>query len=54
VLKRIYIVDPPGDAGPIAVPVTSVFVLCAIAFGVVLLGCAPNILLAWLTRNSQH
>ncbi|MEO6806459.1 MAG: NADH-quinone oxidoreductase subunit N [Edaphobacter sp.] len=48
VLKRIYIADPPADAGPIQVSVVSQIVLCLIAFGVALLGCAPNILLGRL------
>jgi NADH-quinone oxidoreductase subunit N len=48
VLKRIYIADPPIEAGPIRTPIVSQIVICLIAFSVVLLGCAPNILLAWL------
>ena len=48
VLKRIYIVGPPAEAGPIRTPAVSQLVLCLIAFWVVLLGCAPNILLTWL------
>jgi NADH-quinone oxidoreductase subunit N len=47
-LKRIYIADPPPEAGPIRTPIVSEVVICLIAFGVVLLGCAPNMLLAWL------
>jgi NADH-quinone oxidoreductase subunit N len=48
VLKRIYIAHPPTEAGPIRTPIVSQIVICLIAFSVVLLGCAPNILLAWL------
>jgi NADH-quinone oxidoreductase subunit N len=48
VLKRIYIVEPAADAGPIRTPIVSHAVICLIAVAVVLLGCAPNILLAWL------
>jgi NADH-quinone oxidoreductase subunit N len=48
VLKRIYISDPPAEAGPIQTPIVSLVVICLIAFGVVVLGCAPNMLLAWL------
>ena len=48
VLKRIYIADPPAGAGPLQTPIVSQIVICLIAFSVVLLGCAPNILLAWL------
>ena len=50
VLKRIYIADPPAGAGPIRTPLVSQLAICLIAFGVVLLGCAPNILLVWLQQ----
>jgi NADH-quinone oxidoreductase subunit N len=53
VLKRIYIADPPAGAGPIRTPIVSQVAICLIAFGVVLLGCAPNILLAWLQQAIQ-
>jgi NADH-quinone oxidoreductase subunit N len=49
VLKRIYIAPMPDDAGPIQTPVVAQIILCLIAIGVVVLGCAPNLLLAWLT-----
>jgi NADH-quinone oxidoreductase subunit N len=45
VLKRIYIADPPANAGPIQISIVSQVVLCLIAFGVALLGCVPSILL---------
>jgi NADH-quinone oxidoreductase subunit N len=48
VLKRIYIADPPTDAAPIQTPIVIQVAICLIAFSVVLLGCAPNILLEWL------
>ena len=48
VLKRIYIAPMPDNAGPIRTPVVAQVILCLIAIGVVVLGCAPNILLAWL------
>jgi NADH-quinone oxidoreductase subunit N len=48
VLKRIYIAEPPTEAGLIRTPIVSQIVICLIAFSVILLGCAPNILLAWL------
>jgi NADH-quinone oxidoreductase subunit N len=48
VLKRIYIADPPADAQPIRIPIILQIAICLIAFGVVVLGCAPNILLKWL------
>jgi NADH-quinone oxidoreductase subunit N len=48
VLKYIYVIDPSTDAAPIRVSVLRQVVLCLIAFSVVLLGCAPNLLLHWL------
>jgi NADH-quinone oxidoreductase subunit N len=48
VLKRIYIADPPADVAPIHTPIVIQLAICLIAFTVVLLGCAPNILLALL------
>jgi NADH-quinone oxidoreductase subunit N len=48
VLKRIYISHAPDDAGPIRTPVVAQITLCLMALGVVVLGCAPNILLTWL------
>ncbi|HEY2457887.1 MAG TPA: NADH-quinone oxidoreductase subunit N [Candidatus Acidoferrum sp.] len=48
VLKRIYIADSPSDAAPIQTPIVIQVAICLIAFSVVLLGCAPNILLEWL------
>jgi NADH-quinone oxidoreductase subunit N len=53
VLKRIYVADVPAEAGPIQTPIVSQVVICVIAFGVVLFGCAPNILLAWLQQAAQ-
>ena len=51
VLKRVYIADLPVEAGPIQTSIVSQAVICLIAFSVVLLGCAPNILLAWLHQT---
>jgi NADH-quinone oxidoreductase subunit N len=48
VLKSIYVANPPTDAGPIRIPVLRQIVLCLIALSVVVLGCAPNLLLHWL------
>jgi NADH-quinone oxidoreductase subunit N len=53
VLKRIYIADSPTESVQIQTPIVSQVVICLIAFAVVLLGCAPNILLAWLQRAIQ-
>jgi NADH-quinone oxidoreductase subunit N len=48
VLKRIYIAPMPDGAGPLRTPIVAQIILCLIATGVVVLGCAPNILMAWL------
>jgi NADH-quinone oxidoreductase subunit N len=48
VLKYIYVANPPADTAPIRVSVLRQVVLCLIALSVVLLGCAPNLLLHWL------
>jgi NADH-quinone oxidoreductase subunit N len=48
VLKGIYVADPSTDAGSIHISVLRQVALCLIALSVVLLGCAPNLLLQWL------
>ena len=48
VLKYIYVTNPPHGAPPIPVSTLRQAVLCLIALSVVLLGCAPNLLLRWL------
>ncbi len=50
VLKFIYVSDRPTGAAPIRVSGVRQVVLCLIALSVVLLGCAPNLLLQWLQR----
>jgi NADH-quinone oxidoreductase subunit N len=50
VLKYIYVTDPSADAAPIRISGVRQVVLCVIALSVVLLGCAPNLLLHWLQR----
>jgi NADH-quinone oxidoreductase subunit N len=47
VLKYVYVADPKHDVGRIRVSVLRQVVLCLIAAGVVVLGCAPNLLLQW-------
>jgi NADH-quinone oxidoreductase subunit N len=47
-LKYIYVADPPVGAMPIHISILHQVVLCLIALSVVLLGCAPNLLLRWL------
>jgi NADH-quinone oxidoreductase subunit N len=53
VLKRIYIADPPAEAGPIRTPIVSQVAICLIALTVVLLGCEPNLLLGLLPHAIQ-
>lgn len=50
VLKRIYVVDGSGDSVVQVSPLTSL-TLWVIAVLVVLLGCAPNLLLSWIDRS---
>ena len=48
VLKQIYVAEPAADAGPLATPVASQLALALLALAVLLLGCAPNLLIATL------
>ena len=48
VLKCIYVTNPSGATAPIRVSALRLGVLCLIALAVVLLGCAPTLLLGWL------
>jgi NADH-quinone oxidoreductase subunit N len=48
VLKSIYVADPPPSAPPMHISTLRQTILCLIALAVVLLGCAPNLLLHWL------
>jgi NADH-quinone oxidoreductase subunit N len=48
VLKRIYVAPAPDGAAPVRTPIITQIALCLLALGVVVLGCAPNILLTWL------
>ena len=50
VLKYIYVSDPPAGASSDSYLELRQVVLCVIALSVVLLGCAPNLLLQWLQR----
>jgi NADH-quinone oxidoreductase subunit N len=45
VLKQIYVLDPAGDGAPIRTTWIKTSTLCLIAGLVILLGCAPNLLL---------
>ena len=44
VLKQIYVADAPVDAAPLKVSPVSQAVLCVLALGVILFGCAPGLL----------
>jgi NADH-quinone oxidoreductase subunit N len=48
VLKSTYVADPPTGSTTIRISFLRQIVLCVIALSVVLLGCAPNLLLNWL------
>src|ERR1700733_9812888 len=45
VLKRMYVADPPAEAGGIRAPILSQVVIVLLAMVIVLLGCAPHLLL---------
>ena len=48
VLKQIYVAAPPDNAPQFSVPLATKIVLLLLAAAVVVLGCAPNLLLRWL------
>jgi NADH-quinone oxidoreductase subunit N len=48
VLKHTFVADPPADAQPIQTPWLGRAVLVLLALAIVLLGCAPNLLMGWL------
>jgi NADH-quinone oxidoreductase subunit N len=48
VLKRIYVASPSAGADEIQVPILSQIVMVLLAGAVVLLGCAPHLLLRWI------
>ena len=48
VLKSIFVAAPPEDAPPVRVSRLHQTVLALIALAIVLLGCAPNLLMPWL------
>ncbi len=51
VLKQIYVADMPAGAEELRVPVLGQVVLGLIAVGVILLGCAPNLLVGVLQAS---
>jgi NADH-quinone oxidoreductase subunit N len=53
VLKRMYVAALPPDAGQFESPVLSQVLVAALAAAVVLLGCAPHLLLRWIEAALQ-
>ena len=53
VLKRMYVADPPAEAGGIRAPILSQVVIVLLAMVIVLLGCAPHLLLRWILEAIQ-
>jgi NADH-quinone oxidoreductase subunit N len=52
VLKRIYVENPEPAVGPIRVPIVSQVVICLLAVAVLVLGCAPGLLLQYIHVGS--
>jgi len=50
VLKQIYVADVPAGAPELRAPILSQVVLSVLAGGVILFGCAPNLLVGVLQR----
>jgi NADH-quinone oxidoreductase subunit N len=50
VLKQAYVSGPPVEAGAMKVPVTSLLAVVLLAALVILLGCAPTLLLSHVTE----
>src|ERR1035441_2909045 len=53
VLKRMYVAPLPPDAGKFESPVLSQVIVAVLAAAVVLLGCAPHLLLRWIEAALQ-
>ncbi len=53
VLKQIYVVPAPTEWGKIRAPISSKIVLGLLALGVVVLGCAPDLLVGRLAASIQ-
>jgi NADH-quinone oxidoreductase subunit N len=49
VLKRVFVTNQPPDATPIPTPPLAKAIVILLAAAVVLLGCAPNLLLQWIS-----
>jgi len=48
VLKRVYVVNPPAEANDVPTPIFTQIIVVLLAGAVVLLGCAPHLLLQWI------
>jgi NADH-quinone oxidoreductase subunit N len=53
VLKRVYVAAPSDEAGSIQSPILSQILMVLLAGTVVLLGCAPHLLLKWILAAIQ-
>jgi NADH-quinone oxidoreductase subunit N len=53
VLKRMYVAGPPAGTEKIQAPILSQFVIVLLAAAIVLLGCAPHLLLRWMMEAIQ-
>jgi NADH-quinone oxidoreductase subunit N len=53
VLKRVYISSPAEGAGELKAPFLTQVVVVVLAAGVMLLGCAPHLLLRWIDAAMQ-
>jgi NADH-quinone oxidoreductase subunit N len=53
VLKRVYVTPPVESTPPIQPPIFTQLVVLALATAVILLGCAPNLILAWIQAAIQ-
>jgi len=48
ILKRVYVANPPAEAGNIQTPILTQVVVVLLAGATVILGCAPHLLLRWI------
>jgi NADH-quinone oxidoreductase subunit N len=53
VLKRVYVTPPSAEAPPIQSPPLSQAIALVLAAAVILLGCAPHLLLKWIDAAIQ-
>jgi NADH-quinone oxidoreductase subunit N len=53
VLKSAFIAEAPEDLPPIHTPFLTTFTIALIALAVILLGCAPNLFVHWITSAAN-